>query len=68
LKLPQPQPPCGIDEATTEMEVECSSTVNDLGYSGAVLFVQLMNRRYENASTVLTSNKGEHPWQQLSHA
>jgi DNA replication protein DnaC len=40
------------------MEVECSSTVNDLGYSGAVLFVQLMNRRYENASTVLTSNKG----------
>jgi DNA replication protein DnaC len=50
------------------MEVECSSTVNDLGYSGAVLFVQLMNRRYENASTVLTSNKGEHPWQQLSHA
>jgi len=44
------------------MEVECSSTVNDLGYSGAVLFVQLMNRRYENASTVLTSNKGFEEW------
>ena len=37
--------------------------VDEIGYlpinhAGAVLFFQLMNRRYERASTVLTSNKG----------
>jgi DNA replication protein DnaC len=41
--------------------------VDEIGYlpvnhSGAVLFFQLMNRRYENASTVLTSNKGFEEW------
>ena len=30
--------------------------------SGAVLFFQLINRRYERASTVLTSNKGFEEW------
>jgi DNA replication protein DnaC len=29
---------------------------------GAVLFFQLMSRRYERASTVLTSNKGFEEW------
>jgi DNA replication protein DnaC len=41
--------------------------VDEIGYlpinhAGAVLFFQLMNRRYENASTVLTSNKGFEEW------
>jgi len=41
--------------------------VDEIGYlpinhPGAVLFFQLMNRRYERASTVLTSNKGFEEW------
>ncbi|MBA3890114.1 MAG: ATP-binding protein [Gemmatimonadaceae bacterium] len=37
--------------------------VDEIGYlpisrTGAMLFFQLMSRRYEHASTVLTSNKG----------
>jgi DNA replication protein DnaC len=41
--------------------------VDEIGYlpvnhTGAVLFFQLMNRRYEKASTVLTSNKGFDEW------
>jgi len=41
--------------------------VDEIGYLpinhlGAVLFFQLMNRRYERASTVLTSNKGFEQW------
>ena len=41
--------------------------VDEIGYlpinhTGAVLFFQLMNRRYEHASTVLTSNKGFEQW------
>ena len=41
--------------------------VDEIGYlpvnqSGAVLFFQLMSRRYEHASTVLTSNKGFEEW------
>ena len=41
--------------------------VDEIGYlpvtqSGAVLFFQLVNRRYGNASTVLTSNKGFEEW------
>jgi DNA replication protein DnaC len=41
--------------------------VDEIGYlpinhAGAVLFFQLMNRRYEKASTVLTSNKGFEEW------
>jgi DNA replication protein DnaC len=30
--------------------------------TGAMLFFQLMTRRYEHASTVLTSNKGFEEW------
>jgi DNA replication protein DnaC len=33
-----------------------------INHAGAVLFFQLMNRRYEHASTVLTSNKGFEQW------
>src|SRR4029079_13273202 len=41
--------------------------VDEIGYlpisrTGAVLFFQLMNRRYERASTVLTSNKAFEEW------
>jgi DNA replication protein DnaC len=41
--------------------------VDEIGYlpishTGAVLFFQLMNRRYERASTVFTSNKGFAEW------
>lgn len=44
--------------------------VDEIGYlpinhAGAVLFFQLMNRRYEHASTVLTSNKGFEEWGQV---
>ena len=44
--------------------------VDEIGYlpithTGAVLFFQLMNRRYERASTVLTSNKGFEEWGEL---
>jgi hypothetical protein len=41
--------------------------VDEIGYlpisrTGAMLFFQLMSRRYERASTVLTSNKGFEDW------
>jgi DNA replication protein DnaC len=41
--------------------------VDEIGYlpitrTGAMLFFQLMSRRYEHASTVLTSNKGFGEW------
>ncbi len=44
--------------------------VDEIGYlpvrpSGAVLFFQLMARRYERASTVMTSNKGFEEWGQV---
>ena len=44
--------------------------VDEIGYlpispTGAMLFFQLINRRYERASTVLTSNKGFEDWGQV---
>ena len=44
--------------------------VDEIGYlpvsqSGAVLFFQLVNRCYERASTVLTSNQGFEQWGQI---
>jgi DNA replication protein DnaC len=41
--------------------------IDEIGYlpisrTGAMLFFQLMSRRYEHASTVLTSNKGFEAW------
>lgn len=41
--------------------------IDEIGYlpisrTGAQLFFQLMSRRYEHASTVLTSNKGFEEW------
>src|SRR6266700_796205 len=41
--------------------------IDEIGYlplsrTGAMLFFQLMSRRYEHASTVLTSNKGFEDW------
>ena len=40
--------------------------IDEIGYlpvtrSGAIIFFQLVNRRYEHASTVLTSNQGSSP-------
>ena len=44
--------------------------VEEIGYlpvtqSGAILFFQLINRRYGRASTVLTSNKGFEEWARI---
>ena len=44
--------------------------VDEIGYlpisrAGAMLFFQLMSRRYEQASTVLTSNKGFEEWGEI---
>jgi len=44
--------------------------VDEIGYlpispTGSMLFFQLINRRYERASTVLTSNKGFEDWGQV---
>ena len=44
--------------------------VDEIGYlpitpTGAMLFFQLINRRYERSSTVLTSNKGFEEWGQI---
>jgi DNA replication protein DnaC len=44
--------------------------VDEIGYlpitrTGAMLFFQLMSRRYEHASTVLTSNKGFGEWGEI---
>ncbi len=41
--------------------------LDEIGYlpitrTGAMFFFQLMSRRYEHASTVLTSNKGFEDW------
>ena len=44
-----------------------SLTGSDLpvNQTGAMLFFQLINRRYEHASTVLTSNKGFEEWGEI---
>jgi DNA replication protein DnaC len=44
--------------------------IDEIGYlpisdTGAMLFFQLINRRYERASTVLTSNKGFEDWGEI---
>jgi DNA replication protein DnaC len=44
--------------------------VDEIGYlpitrTGGMLFFQLMSRRYEHASTVLTSNKGFEEWGEI---
>ena len=46
--------------------------VDEIGYlsvtpNGARLFFQLVNARYERASTVLTSNKGFEHWGEILH-
>ena len=46
--------------------------MDEIGYlpvtrSGAILFFQLVNRRYEHASTVVTSNKGFEQWGEILH-
>lgn len=44
--------------------------VDEIGYlpitrTGAMLFFQLLTRRYEHASTILTSNKGFEDWGEI---
>jgi DNA replication protein DnaC len=44
--------------------------IDEIGYlpitrTGAMLFFQLMSRRYEHASTILTSNKGFEDWGEI---
>jgi DNA replication protein DnaC len=44
--------------------------IDEIGYlpitrTGAMLFFQLMSRRYEHASTILTSNKGFESWGEI---
>ena len=44
--------------------------IDEIGYlpisrTGAMLFFQLMSRRYEHASTVLTSNKAFDEWGEI---
>src|SRR5215469_16698728 len=56
-----------IASAQRGRRVYYGTLVDEIGYLpinhvGAVLFFQLMNRRYETASTVLTSNKGFEEW------
>ena len=46
--------------------------VDEIGYlpvtrSGAILFFQCINRRYEHASTMLTSNQGFERWGEILH-
>ena len=46
--------------------------VDEIGYlpvtrTGAILFFPLVNRRYEHASTVLTSNQGSERWGEILH-
>ena len=62
------------DQRHRRLRIDCSIihlVVDELGYlllsqTGAVLFFQLMSRRYEHASTVMTSNKGfEEPYAYL---
>jgi len=53
--------------AVTRAATTFAAGVDEIGYlpishTGAVLFFQLMNRRYEHSSTVLTSNKGFEEW------
>ena len=44
--------------------------IDEIGYlpitrTGAMLFFQLLTRRYEHASTILTSNKGFEEWGEI---
>jgi DNA replication protein DnaC len=68
-----------LEEAKTAGQLGCRLkiltypsllVIDEIGYlpvsqTGAMLFFQLINRRYERASTVLTSNKGFEEWGQI---
>lgn len=47
--------------------LEPETTAGMSSRSGAILFFQLVNRRYEHASTVLTSNQGFERWGEILH-
>ncbi len=57
----------GADRRLKTLTHPALLVVDEIGYlpvtqSGAILFFQLINRRYGRASTVLTSNKGFEEW------
>jgi DNA replication protein DnaC len=57
----------GLRHRLSVLSAPSLMVVDEIGYlpvssTGAVLFYQLMSRRYEHASTVLTSNKGFEEW------
>ena len=59
--------PGGVHRRLKTLTHPALLVVDEIGYlpvtrNGAILFFQLVNRRYEHASTVVTSNKGFEQW------
>jgi hypothetical protein len=50
---------------TTRTRILAPSCQARISRTGAMLFFQLMTRRYEHAATVLTSNKGFEEWGEI---
>ncbi|MGH8562458.1 MAG: IS21-like element helper ATPase IstB [Nevskiales bacterium] len=68
--LEQAQAAGGLAQRLATLTHPTLLVVDEIGYlpinhTGAVLFFQLMNRRYERVSTVLTSNKGFEEWGEI---
>ena len=66
----KPRPPASWDGRLKILTYPSLLVIDEIGYlpvsqTGAMLFFQLINRRYERASTVLTSNKGFEEWGQI---
>ena len=68
--LEEARPPVSSDAGLKILTYPSLLVIDEIGYlpvsqTGAMLFFQLINRRYERASTVLTSNKGFEEWGQI---
>ena len=66
----KPRPPASLGRRLKILTYPSLLVIDEIGYlpvsqTGAMLFFQLINRRYEHASTVLTSNKGFEEWGQI---
>ncbi|MCY4645533.1 MAG: ATP-binding protein [Gammaproteobacteria bacterium] len=61
----RPRPPAGSTTGSRPSPTQRSWSWTTR--SGAILFFQLVNRRYEHASTVVTSNKGFEQWGEILH-
>jgi DNA replication protein DnaC len=60
----------GLERSARLLRDGCRLVVSEIGYlpisrMGAMLFLQLMARRYERVSTVLTPNKGFGEWGEI---